>query len=150
MLENMQVSRKSGDESRVLPISTIESKLEQILLTGGEDRLNQYWDKLRTVADELGMQTEFTKINSIISALLSTHDAKVLSTDSAKALAAGSPFDKTRVELFEVLFDAIKDRYFVIRNNRNTDEKSFRLFSFFESYFSNYIEGTEFGSHSHR
>ena len=90
------------------------------------------------------MQTEFAKINNIISALLSTHDAKVLSTDLAKALAAGNPFDKTRVELFEVLFDAIKDRYFVIRNNRNTDEESFRLFSFFESYFSNYIEGTEF------
>ena len=144
MLENMQVSRKSGDESRVLPVSAIENKLEQILLTGGEDRLNQYRDELRTVADELGMQTEFVKINSIISALLSTHDAKALSTDSAKALAVGSPFDKTRVELFEVLFDAIKDRYFVIRNNRNTDEESFRLFSFFESYFSNYIEGTEF------
>ena len=144
MLENMQVSRKSGDESRVLPISAIENKLEQILLTGGEDRLNQYRDELRSVAEELGMQTEFAKINNIISALLSTHDAKVLSTDSAKTLAAGSPFDKTRVELFEVLFDAIKDRYFIIRNNRNTDEESFRLFSFFESYFSNYIEGTEF------
>ena len=68
----------------------------------------------------------------------------MLSTDYAKALAAGSPFDRTRVELFEVLFDVIKDRYFVIRNNRNADEESFRLFSFFESYFSNYIEGTEF------
>ena len=97
----------------MLPISMIENKLEQILLTGGEDRLNGYRDELRTVAEELGMQTEFAKINSIISALLSTHDAKVLSTDSAKALAAGNPFDKTRVELFEVLFDAI-DRKSVV------------------------------------
>ena len=78
MLENMQVSRKSGDESRVLPVSAIENKLEQILLIGGEDRLNQYRDELRTVAVELGMQTEFAKINNIISVLLSTHDAKVL------------------------------------------------------------------------
>lgn len=116
MLENMQVSRKSGDESRVMPISAIESKLEQILLTGGEDRLNEYRDELRSVSEELGMQLEFNKINSIISALLSTHDAKALSTDSAKALAAGSHFDENRVALFEVLFDAIKDRYFVIRN----------------------------------
>ncbi len=139
MLENMQVSRKSGDESRVLPASVIESKLEQLLLIGGEERLNQYRDELRKVAEELEMQTEFKKINSIISALQSTHDAK-----SAKALAAGNPFDPARVELFEILFEAIKDRYFVIRNNRNTDEESFRLFSFFESYFSNYIEGTEF------
>ncbi|WP_044266895.1 Fic family protein [Bacteroides timonensis] len=144
MLENMQVSRKSGDESRVLPIEVIETKLEQLLLTGGEDRLNEYRDELREVANELGMTNEFAKINNIISALLSTHDAEVLSTESAKARATGSPFDAKRVELFEILFDTIKDRYFVIRNNRNTDEESFRLFSFFESYFSNYIEGTEF------
>ncbi|MDE5612992.1 MAG: Fic family protein [Odoribacter sp.] len=144
MLENMQISRKSGDESRILPISVIENKLEQLLLTGGEDRLNQYRDELRKVANELGMQTEFAKLNNIISALLSTHNTKVLSTDSAKALASGNPFDPTRVELFEILFEEIKDRYFIIRNNRNTDEESFRLFSFFESYFSNYIEGTEF------
>ncbi|MGM9847697.1 MAG: Fic family protein [Muribaculaceae bacterium] len=144
MLENMQISRKTGDESRILPINVIENKLEQILLTGGEERLNQYRDELRAVSEDLGMQQEFAKINIIISALLSTHDAKVLSTESAKALAVGNPFDESRVELFEILFDAIKDKYFVIRNNRNTDEESFRLFSFFESYFSNYIEGTEF------
>lgn len=144
MLENMQVSRKSGDESRVLPRNVIEGKLEQLLLTGGEERLNQYRDELRSAADDLDMHAEFSRINSIISALLSTHDAKVLSSDSAKALAAGNPFDPARVELFEILFDSIKDRYFATRNNRNTDEESFRLFSFFESYFSNYIEGTEF------
>ena len=144
MLENMQISRKSGDESRVLPIGIVENKLEQILLTGGEVRLNQYRDEMRKVSEELGMQKEFIKINYLISALLSTHETSVLSTDSAKALAAGNPYDPKRVELFEILFDAIKDRYFIIRNNRNVDEESFRLFSFFESYFSNYIEGTEF------
>lgn len=144
MLENMQVTRKSGEESRVLPISVIEGKLEQLLLTGGEERLNQYRDELRKVAEYLGMDKEFGKLNNIISALLSTHDAQVLSTESAKAIAVGNPFDPARVELFETLFEAVKDRYFIIRNNRNEDEDSFRLFSFFESYFSNYIEGTEF------
>ena len=144
MLENMQVARKSGDESRVLPRKVIEGKLEQLLLIGGEDRLNQYRDELRKVSEELGMQAEFDKLNNLISALLSTHEASVLTTDSAKALATGNPFDPARVELFEILFDAIKDHYFIIRNNRNVDEDSFRLFSFFESYFSNYIEGTEF------
>ena len=144
MLENMQLSRKTGSESRVLPIETVENKLEQILLTGGEDRLNQYRDELRKAAEELGMQPEFVKINNLISALLSTHEASVLSTDSAKALAAGNPFDPKRLELFEILYDALKDRYFIVRNNRNIEEESFRLFSFFESYFSNYIEGTEF------
>lgn len=144
MLENMQVSRKSGDESKVLPIESIESKLEKILLIGGETKLNEYRDKLRVSSEQLGMAQEFEKINKIISALLATHASDVLSTPSAKAMSAGLPFDAGRGELFEILFDALKDEYFVERTDRNRDEESFRLFSFFESYFSNYIEGTEF------
>lgn len=144
MLENMQSSRKKGDESKVLPISVIEGKLEKILLMGGESKLNEYRDKLRETSEKLDMPKEFERINQIISALLATHSSEVLSTPSAKALSAGLPFDTNRGELFETLFDAIKDEYFVERVNRNKDEESFRLFSFFESYFSNYIEGTEF------
>ena len=37
-----------------------------------------------------------------------------------------------------------KDHYFPERTDKNTSEDSFRLFSFFETYFSNYIEGTKF------
>lgn len=144
MLENMQSSRKKGDESKVLPISVIEGKLQKILLMGGESKLNEYRDKLRETSEKLDMPKEFERINQIISALLATHSSEVLSTPSAKALSAGLPFDTNRGELFETLFDAIKDEYFVERVNRNKDEESFRLFSFFESYFSNYIEGTEF------
>lgn len=96
MLENMQVSRKSGDESRILPTSVIENKLEQILLTGGEDRLNEYRDELSSVAEELGMQNEFAKINNIISALLSTHDSKVLSTDSAEGSCRRQSFRQNK------------------------------------------------------
>lgn len=144
MLENMQSSRKKGDESKVLPISVIEGKLEKILLMGGESKFNEYRDKLRETSEKLDMPKEFERINQIISALLATHSSEVLSTPSAKALSAGLPFDTNRGELFETLFDAIKDEYFVERVNRNKDEESFRLFSFFESYFSNYIEGTEF------
>jgi hypothetical protein len=144
MLENMQSSRKSVDESKTLPISVIENKLEQILLLGGEDRLNEYRDKLRDAAQSLDMNKEFVRINTIISALLATHSSDVLTTPSAKALSAGMPYDAKRGELFEILFQALKERYFVHRTNRCVDEESFRLFSFFESYFSNYIEGTQF------
>ncbi len=144
MLENMQRSRKSGGESRILPREAVESKLEQLLLTRGEEKLNQYREELRQTADKLGMKEEFAKINDIISALLSARNAASPASKSPRARTAGNPFDGKRLELFEILFEAVKDRYFVIRNNRNGDEESFRLFSFFESYFSNYIEGTEF------
>jgi Fic family protein len=144
VLENMQVSRKKGGESKNFPIEYIEDKLEKIILREGENGINQFRDKSREIARQLGYEDEFKKLNAIISALLSTHDAKVLSSSSARARATGVPFDAKRVELFEILYDQLKDYYFPERRDKNNSEDSNRLFSFFEAYFSNYIEGTEF------
>jgi hypothetical protein len=144
MLECMQISKRKGEQSKILPLSYIEERLEKMILIQGEDKLNEFRDKLREVSTQLKMQNEFEKLNEIISALLTTHNVNVLTTDLAKARATGTPYDGARVELFSILFDALKDHFFVERHNKNTDESSFRLFSFFEGYFSNYIEGTRF------
>jgi len=144
MLENMQSSRKKGNESKTFPIKLIEDKLEKIIIREGEKGINKFRDKAREIAVQLEFNEEFNKLNNIISALLNTHNANVLSSDAAKARASGMPFDVKRVELFEVLYDKLKDYYFPERPDKNTSEDAFRLFAFFEAYFSNYIEGTKF------
>ena len=144
MLENMQTSRKTGNESKNFPIEYIEDRLEKIIIREGEEGINTFRDKAKEVAKQLNLGDEFCKLNAIISALLKTRPAKVLSSDSAKARAAGIPYDPRRIELFEILYDKLKDAYFPERPDQNRSEASFRLFSFFEAYFSNYIEGTEF------
>ena len=144
MLENMQSSRKKGGESKNFPIELIEDKLEKIIIREGKAGINKFRDKAREIAIQLDFNEEFSKLNAIVSALLNTHDANVLSSDSARARATGMPFDAKRVELFEILYDKLKDYYFPERTDKNTSEDSFRLFSFFEAYFSNYIEGTKF------
>jgi len=144
ILENMQISRKKGDESKTFPIEMIEDKLEKIIIREGESGINKFRDKARDIALQLDFNDEFNRLNTIISALLNTHNVSVLTSDSAKARACGLPFDSNRVELFEILYDKLKDYYFPERPDKNTSEDSFRLFSFFEAYFSNYIEGTKF------
>jgi hypothetical protein len=144
VLENMQVSRKKGGESKTFPIEKIEDKLEKIIIRECEEGINTFRDKAREIALQLDFTEEFDKLNKIISALLNTHNAKVLTSNSAKARATGMPYDAKRVELFEILYDRLKDYYFPERTDRNASEDSFRLFSFFEAYFSNYIEGTKF------
>jgi hypothetical protein len=144
ILENMQVSRKKGSESKTFSMQHIEDKLEKIIIREGEEGINKFRDKAGKIAVQLEFYSEFKKLNAIISALLSTHSADVLSSESAKARAAGMPYDAKRVELFEILYDKLKDYYFPERTDKNTSEGSFRLFSFFEAYFSNYIEGTKF------
>lgn len=144
VLENMQVSRKKGEASKNFPIGLIEDKLEKIILREGKDGINKFRDKAREIALQLDYEDEYKKLNLLISALLSTHHVKVLSSSAAKARATGMPFDANRVELFELLYEKLKNYYFPERRSKINSEESVRLFSFFEAYFSNYIEGTEF------
>ncbi|HCE55811.1 MAG: Fic family protein [Lutibacter sp.] len=143
-LENLQPSRKSGPESKTILISELENKLEKIVQVKGEEGLNQIRDMAKVIADKLGMQSEFEKLNKLISALLSTQPSKILSSPRAIARAFGNPYDQSRIELFETLFQELKQREFKNVIDRNTTNTAFQNFAFFESYFSNYIEGTRF------
>ena len=67
-----------------------------------------------------------------------------MSSSSARARANGEPFDDSRVKLFATLFEALHNEPFAYIDEPNVENSAFRNFAFFESYFSNYIEGTEF------
>ena len=143
-LENLQVSRKSGPDSKTLTIPEIEERLESVIRVNGEQELNKLRDRARLVADELGMQKEFQKLNNIIGAILSTKPSRILKSPVASARVFGIPYDPARTELFEVLFRELNKQEFKYMADRNTSIQSFRNFAFFEAYFSNYIEGTVF------
>ena len=144
LLENLQVSRKPGPESKTLSLPEIEAQLEKIITVNGEDEINKVRDKAREIAEQLGMLSEFEKLNKLINALLTTKSSKILTSPIARARAFGIPYDDARVALFEKLFIALQKREFKNRPDRNSTITSFRNFAFFESYFSNYIEGTVF------
>jgi hypothetical protein len=143
-LENLQVSKKLGSASKCLSIPEIEERLEQIIRVNGEDEINKLRDQARALSKQLDMAKEFDRLNRMISALLTTKTSKILSSPLAKARAFGKPYDPARLELFEILFRELKNTEFPLREEKNTTPTSFRNFAFFESYFSNYIEGTVF------
>ena len=143
-LENLQPSKNISGSAKCLSLVQIEGKLEQIIRVNGEDEINKVRDKAKEIATELGMEKEFEKLNKTISALLSTHSSKILSSPIAVARAFGFPYDPGRMKLFEDLFRELKTNEFKNRPDKNISTKSFRNFAFFESYFSNYIEGTVF------
>jgi hypothetical protein len=51
LLENLQVSRQKGAESKTLTIAEIEEKLESIVRVKSEAGLNEIRDKARVIAD---------------------------------------------------------------------------------------------------
>lgn len=143
-LENLQSTKKLGSTSKCLSLPEIEERLEQIIRVNGEDELNKLRDQARAIAEQLKMHKEFEKLNRLISALLTTKTSKILSSPLAIARAFGKPYDPTRLELFETLFRELKQSEFPYLEEKNNTPTSFRNFAFFESYFSNYIEGTVF------
>ena len=143
-LENLQSSRQIGPTSKTITLPEIESKLEQIVQVKGEEGLNQFSDTAREIAQQLGMQSEFEKLNKLISALLSTKPSKILTSPIAVARALGNPYDQHRLELFEKLFVELQQQHYKERQDVNKETNAFRNFAFFEAYFSNYIEGTIF------
>ncbi len=143
-LENLQPARNAGPTSKCLTLPEIEEKLEQVIRVNGEMEINKLRDSARQIAKKHQMIKEFEGLNRIISALITTKPSKILSSALAKARAFGAPFDPDRIQLFEELFRVLQNREFKNRQDKNTSMQSFRNFAFFESYFSNYIEGTVF------
>lgn len=143
-LENMESSRKHGEESKILSREEIEEKLELIIRIKGEEALNVLRDRAREIAPGLGMEKEFKKLNQLISDLLATGTSKNLQSSVARARISGEPFDADRRDLFENLYQELSARIFPDYPDKNNTRKSYQNFAFYESYFSNYIEGTEF------
>ncbi len=143
LLENLSENRQVGEDSKSIGLNSVEERLELIVRTKGEIGLNECRDKAKLIAEELGFEKEFDKLNKIISSLLNTNSAKILNSPQAIARVFGHPFDPARIVLFEKLFVSLKSKEFDDKIAPINDEY-FKNFAFFEAYFSNYIEGTEF------
>lgn len=143
-LENLQSSRGTGEESKTLSRETLEEKLESFLRVKGEHALNQVRDRAREIAPQLGMDKEWVGLNQLIADLLGTGISRNLVSVAAKSRVLGEPLDPDRLQLFESLYGELVKWEYPDYPDKNITTQSYQNFAFFEGYFSNYIEGTEF------
>lgn len=143
-LENLQETRRKSAEPKTLIISQIEERLDAIIRARGENGLNALRDKAKEISSKLGMEDEFKKLNQLISDLLATGKSKSLTSPAAIARSLGEPLDPDRIRLFEGLYEELAGKVFPQYIDQNTSVKAYKTFAFFEGYFSNFIEGTEF------
>ena len=142
LLENLQVSRARRPQDRhVLGQAGVERWLDTLLSRHDEATLNRLRDQARTIADSLGGQKEFAKLDGIIGTLLGTRKT-TLRHPRAIARSHGRPIDAARVDLFLKVAEYLNAHPPTIRPAAARLDPS--LGAFIESYFSNYIEGTEF------
>jgi hypothetical protein len=143
-LDNLAPSRqgKSGVR-RTLGREQVERRLDDLVRRNGTEALNRLRDEAREVAPRIGREAEFEIFDRLVGALLGTRD-DVLASAQARARHAGTPYDPDRLQLFELLYGELRAVAPVTRPARERDAEARSTLAFFEAYFSNFIEGTEF------
>ena len=144
-LENMRPTRsRKGLVRRTLPRSEIEERLDTLIRRSGEQEARKLRDEARAIAAALGSKEEFAELDALIGTLLGTREAE-LSAPAAVARSHGRPYDPDRLALFDELHRALRAYPPVSRPTPKRRTEGRATLAFFESYFSNFIEGTEFG-----
>ena len=136
----MRQSRARSGTRRTLSRPELEAQLERLLANQGEGELNRLRDEATQIAGELDRDRELAELSSLTGALLGTRETRLASA-LGRATQAGESWDEARLALFDVLFAALHEH---VPLDRPAAERISPTFSFFEAYFSNFIEGTEF------
>ncbi len=142
-LENLTPSRTKGLVSKAVGKTSIEERLARVLQLQGEEHLNGLRDKAKSIAPSLKLDGEYLRLTKLVSALLRTHQTH-LESSVARAYASGEPYDSNRLEVFDKLLASLRNEDWAERPSRATTPITFHNLSFYDAYFSNYIEGTEF------
>ena len=143
-LDNLVPSRGRGNRlPRTIPRSEIEEQLEKLLASAGNEALSRLRDDARRVAAALDRTRQHEELNRIIGALSGTQEAR-LTGRRARARARGQAYDAERIVMFEELFSTLQQTSAPTIRPPARDGVGSATLAFFEAYFSNYIEGTQF------
>ena len=144
LLESLKPSRRrSAIGLKSLPRDIIESTVERMIRTRGESAANELREQARSLAHDLDAERELAVLEGIIGTMLGSRSER-LSSSIAIARSEGQPYDGDRVELFNTLATDLADWSSTVRPDPIGTATSFANVAFFDAYFSNWIEGTQF------
>lgn len=143
-LECLRPSRATAAGARGLAREEIERQLERLVRVSGEGDANRLRDQACALAPSLGANREFRTLNDIIGSILGSRSGS-LSSPAARARAAGEAYDPDRLERFQTLHASLLAWTETPRLAPTASVAAFENAAFVDAYFSNYIEGTEFG-----
>lgn len=140
LLDNLKPSRARTSVRRTLSRPELETHLDRVASRRDEQALNALRDEARELAAELDAASDFEALDRLIGALLGTREDD-LTAPAAVARSKRLPFDRDRLHLFETLRAELASEP---APRRRAPADPDRQLAFYEAYFSNWIEGTEF------
>ncbi len=144
LLDNTRATRQRG----VRPPATLSQVeladwIDHLCAVDGARTVSGYRDQAEALARSLGADdTRVETLNELVGAALGTRNSRPGSA-AMNARAAGVPFDQSRTIRFELLADHLRGvlgAYPALP----VDAERRATIPFWEAYFSNFIEGTEF------
>ncbi|MHB8493054.1 MAG: Fic family protein [Casimicrobiaceae bacterium] len=142
VLENL--TRTNQREPRTAGRERVEELLVDVLAASGEEVLNRLRDDARSLAPAVGKETEFAALDRTVAALLGTQSKGELRTKAGQLVVQGTPADKERLQRMEILAGELRRAVLPQLKDVAPTGLAKRNFAFFESYFSNFVEGTRF------
>jgi Fic/DOC family len=145
LAENTRPSRSRGGRvRRTLDSAELGDWVDRLCQIDGAQRLAEYREHAEHVADAAGVPERAMKLLSqMVGAALGTQQVAT----SSRALAARQsslPYDQDRIRLFGRLIDGLRGSAPQNQPVRDLSGTRYAYLPFFEAYFSNFIEGTEF------
>lgn len=143
-LENIAASRERQGFIKNVSQNVLEERLDRMMRIYGSEELNRLRDQARQVATRLEMKNEFALLDKLIGSFMGTQPSSNQKTAIGRARARGEPFDPQRIELFAALTAYLQHQDLPLYKQTALSAQAKINQAFFESYFSNYIEGTVF------
>lgn len=145
LVENTRPSRsREGRMPRTLDAGELGDWIDRLCQVDGPERLAQYREQAEEVARWVGATEDAVKkLAQMIGVALGTQEM----TTPSRALAARQaslPYDHERIRLFMQLADRLRQSAPQSRPVTEPRNSRYMYLPFFEAYFSNFIEGTEF------
>lgn len=145
LLENLIPSRRGAEGTRrTLTGGEVEEWIDSLLVSRGVEGILRLRDQARLLVPSLGLGREFDRLDELIGAALTTRPSSRLASPGLQWRAQGLPYDPGRIEAFARLASVLASTAPDVMPASQLDAKRRTLLPFYEAYFSNYIEGTEF------
>jgi fido (protein-threonine AMPylation protein) len=143
--ENAAESRsRQGRPRRTMELIELDGWIEHLCAQDGEERLRRYRRDAESLASVLGVpQKRIDLLGERIGLALGTADVPT-ANQALAARGRGAPFDPSCIERCDLLVAALSDSAPQSRPGLDPSTDAFGIMSFYEAYFSNYIEGTTF------
>lgn len=144
LVDNLKAARRvKRRPSRNLTRDELHDQVVRLATTRTPEQRQRLLDAVARIAQRSGKQAAVEDINVFFESASGKRPTMDTRSSAMKVAQKGKPYDANRVKLFNSLADVYARQSPVVMSTKPGDSRK-RLLPFYEAYFSNYIEGTEF------